>query len=204
MWKVLMKGVDLGEPTSFLDHVYLGCAQRECETSKDVVDNYRDLFESRISAGAKEKIPCVQENLTQTSLHGPLIRKVMQRNVSSDTANWQIKKAEQLCKVSTPCLDGHQFKKEKLGFAGGVSKVCSQIVLTCLYLARIGRPDILWSGNKFARAVTKWSRACDKRLARCISFFHHTSEYRQYCYVGYTSTTMQTWIILRLRFCRRS
>ena len=27
-WKILMKGVDLGEPTSFLDHVYFGCTQR--------------------------------------------------------------------------------------------------------------------------------------------------------------------------------
>ena len=53
-WKILMKDVDLGEPTSFLDHVYLECTQRECQTSKDVVDNYRNMFESRISAGAKE------------------------------------------------------------------------------------------------------------------------------------------------------
>ena len=30
MWKVLNKEVDLGEPTSFLDHVYLGCTQRKC------------------------------------------------------------------------------------------------------------------------------------------------------------------------------
>ena len=28
-WKVRMEDVDLGEPTSFLDHVYLGCTQRE-------------------------------------------------------------------------------------------------------------------------------------------------------------------------------
>ena len=28
-WKILMKDIDLGEPTSFLDHVYLGCTQRE-------------------------------------------------------------------------------------------------------------------------------------------------------------------------------
>ena len=27
MWRILMKEVDLGEPTSFLDHVYLGCNQ---------------------------------------------------------------------------------------------------------------------------------------------------------------------------------
>ena len=47
MWKVLNKEVDLGEPTSFLDHVYLGCTQRQCEISKDIVDNYRTMFESQ-------------------------------------------------------------------------------------------------------------------------------------------------------------
>ena len=51
MWKVPNKEVDLGERTSFLDHVYLGCTQRQCEISKDIVDNYRTMFESRISAG---------------------------------------------------------------------------------------------------------------------------------------------------------
>ena len=39
-WKVLMKDVDLGESKSFLDNVYLGCTQRECQTSKDMVDNF--------------------------------------------------------------------------------------------------------------------------------------------------------------------
>ena len=34
MWKLLNKEVDLGEPTSFLDHVYFGCTQRQCETNK--------------------------------------------------------------------------------------------------------------------------------------------------------------------------
>ena len=60
MWKVLNKEVDLGEPTSFLDHVYLGCTQRKCEISKDIVDNYRTMFESRISAGGVEKLPFPQ------------------------------------------------------------------------------------------------------------------------------------------------
>ena len=40
MWKVLNKEVDLGEPTSFLDHVFLGCTQRKCDMSKDIVDNF--------------------------------------------------------------------------------------------------------------------------------------------------------------------
>ena len=50
VWKVLNKEDDLGEPTSFLDNVYLGCTQRQCEISKDIVDKYRAMFESRISA----------------------------------------------------------------------------------------------------------------------------------------------------------
>ena len=32
MWKVLNKEVDLGEPTSFLDHVFLGCNRRHVKT----------------------------------------------------------------------------------------------------------------------------------------------------------------------------
>ena len=63
----------------------------------------------------------------------------------------------------------------------------SQIVLKCLYLLRIGRLDILWTVNKLARSVTKWTQACDKRFARLISKIHHTNGHRQYCHVGNTS-----------------
>ena len=56
--KVLVKEVELGEPTFFLDQGYLGCTQRRCETSKDIVAKYRNMFESWISEGAKEKQPC--------------------------------------------------------------------------------------------------------------------------------------------------
>ena len=70
----------------------------------------------------------------------------------------------------TPCLDDHHFKGEELKSVGELSKVCSQIVLKCLYLARIGRPDILWSVNRLAQSITKWTKACDKRLSRLISY----------------------------------
>ena len=35
MWKLLNKEVDLGEPTSFMDHVYSGCTQWQCQISKN-------------------------------------------------------------------------------------------------------------------------------------------------------------------------
>ena len=85
-----------------------------------------------------------------------------------DERTWELT-TEQLYKVATPCLDDHQFKEEENGLVGELSAVCSQIVLKCLYLARIGRPDIPWSVNKLARAVAKWTKACDKRLARLHS-----------------------------------
>ena len=60
MWKLLNEEVDLEEPTSFLDHENLGCTQRQCEVRKDIVDNYRTMFESRISAREGEKLPLPQ------------------------------------------------------------------------------------------------------------------------------------------------
>ena len=69
----------------------------------------------------------------------------------------------------------HSLSWGELKSVGELSDVCSQIVLKCLCLARIGRPDIRWSVNRLARAITKWTRACDKRLARFISYVHFTS-----------------------------
>ena len=68
-----------------------------------------------------------------------------------------------------------------------MSQVCSQIVQKCFFLARIGRPYILWPVNKLARTTTKWTKSCDKRLNRLISYIHHTCEYKKYCYVGNTA-----------------
>ena len=167
MWKVLNKEVALGEPTSFLDHVYLGCTQRHCEISKDIVDNYRTMFESRISAGGVEKLPFPQ-NLRISSWSYDMeghAKKCVERYC--ELAN---KSTQQLYKVSTPCIDDHHFK-------GELSQVFSHIVLTWH-----GLEDLIFYGQwiKLARSITKWTKACDKRLNRLISYIHHTCEYKQY------------------------
>ena len=77
-------------------------------------------------------------------------------------------------------------KKEEMKFVREFTQVCSQIVLKYLYVARIGELDILRTVDKLARSITKWSKVCDKRLNRLISYIHHTCEYRQYCHVGNT------------------
>ena len=184
MWEVLVKEVNLGEPTSFLDHVYLGCPQRECETNKDTVDNYKNMFESRISGGAKEKLPCSAKPDADISSWSYDMEGHAKICVYCALAN---KTTQQLYNVSTPCIDDHHFKEEELKAVGELSKVSSQIVVKCLYLPRIGRPDIQWSVNKLARSITKWTKASDKRLSRLISYIHHTSKYKQYCHMGNTA-----------------
>ena len=112
----------------------------------------------------------------------------MPRNVWNDIVSWQTGQLNNSTKYQFRALMTiHNFKEEELKSVGELSKVCSQIVLKCLYLARIRRPDILWSVNKLARSITKWSKACDKRLNRLISYVHHTCEYKQYCFVGNTA-----------------
>ena len=51
MCKNMRKHVDLEEPTSFLDHVYLECTQRECKPNEIIIEGYTKVFESRMSAG---------------------------------------------------------------------------------------------------------------------------------------------------------
>ena len=103
MSKLLNKEVDLGEPTSFLDHVYLGCTQRHCEISKDIVDSYRTMFESRISAGGAEKLH--SENLRISSWSYDMeghAKKCVERYCEMEN-----KTTQQLYKASTPCIDDH-------------------------------------------------------------------------------------------------
>ena len=141
------------------------------------------MFESRISEWGAEKLPFLS-NLRFPSWSFDMAghaKKCVERY-------WELanKSTQQLCKVSTPCIDDHHCKEE-MKSVGELSHVCYQIVLKCFYLARIGRPDILWSVNKFARSITTWTKACDKRLNRLISYIHHTSEYKQYCHVSNTA-----------------
>ena len=181
MWEELMKEVDLGEPTSFLDQS-LWVAHNESAKRAKILWTITEMCLNPGSLQEQEKNYLVRGNLTHTSLHGAYDMERHAKKCVERYCELANKTLHQLYKVTTPCLDHHQVKEE-LGSVGDMSKVCSQIVLKCLYLARIGRPDIPWSANTLARAVTKWTRACGKRLARLISYIHHTNDCRQHCHV---------------------
>ena len=107
---------------------------------------------------------------------------VMQRNVWNDIVSWRTRRLSNSTKYLL-----HASMTTTSKSVGEMSNTCSQIVLKCFYLARIGRPDILWSVNKLARSITKWPKVCDKRLNRLISYIHHTCEYKHHCHVGNTA-----------------
>ena len=113
----------------------------------------------------------------------------MLENVLNGTSNWQTKRRSNFSKfrILVWTIINSSIQAGRTRIRGGLSEVCSKIVLTCLYVARIGGPDILWSVNKLAQSVTFWTGACDERLARLISYIHHSSDYRQHCHVGNTA-----------------
>ena len=86
------------------------------------------MYESRISAGRTEKLPCY-ENFRISSWSYDMAghaKKCVERYC--ELAN---KTTQQLYKVSTPCIDDHLFKEEEMKSVGELSQVCFQIVLTC-------------------------------------------------------------------------
>ena len=117
-----MKNVDLEKPSPFLDQVYLGCTQRECQPNNILFDEYRQMFESTTSAGAVVKLlGSGDANATIAAWSHDMeghAKKCVERRCELATKN-----SEQLYEVSEPCLDDHQFKPEELQAVGELSKV---------------------------------------------------------------------------------
>ena len=98
------------------------------------MDNYRAMFESRISAGRTEKLPH-SENLRISSWSYDMeghAKKCVERYC--ELAN---KTTQQLYKVSTPCIDDHHFKEEEMKSVGELSKSmlsnCSEMLVFGTY-----------------------------------------------------------------------
>ena len=86
--------------------------------------------------------------------------------------------------AGTPCVDDHLIPPEGFETKGQVVPVAARIVLNVLFLARVDRPDLIWTVNAVARMVTKWNVACDKRLHRLMSYIKCTKNWRMHCLVG--------------------
>ena len=185
MWKVLTKEVDVGEPTSFLDHVYLGCTQRQCETSKDVVAHERTMFESRISVGATEKLPC-SENLSISSWsHWRSCREMC------GTILWVGEQNDSTTLQSFNVVHWRPLlQRRRIEILGRIVKSMLSNCSEMLFLGTHWKTRysmVSEQTNLHHRSENEWTKACDKRLSRLISNIHHTGKYKQYCHVGNTA-----------------
>ena len=123
-----MKNVDLDEPPHFLISYSwdaLNVNENRCEI---IIEEVTKMFESGVSAGATEKLPGCEKKLHAKT-----------EALSYDMAGHARKCVERYCellyKVSSPCLDDHQFKQEELESVGEIPQVCSQ---NCLEIFVLG------------------------------------------------------------------
>ena len=136
MWKVFNKEVDLGEPTSFFDHVYFGPALRDNVIWAKILWTITEpMFESRISAGATENLPLLKkfEYLFVVLWHG----RSYEEMCGGAFVTWRTRRTQQLHKRSTPCIDDHHFKEEEMKSVGELSHVmlsdCSEMLFLGTY-----------------------------------------------------------------------
>ena len=184
MWKLLNKEVDLGEPTSFLDHVYLGCTQRHCEISKDLVDNYRATFESRISAGEQKSFRTLR---IFVFLHGLMIWKVMQRNVWSDIVSWRTKRLNNPTKYQLHALMTIISKKKKWNPWENCQKYALKFFWNAYTWHVLDDPIFYGQWTNLHDRSQNGPKLVTNDYLVLISYIHHTCAYKHYCHVGNTA-----------------
>ena len=160
----LQKRVDLGRPC--IVHWW-----------SNILDVLNEQHVSRTELWRKRKLSSklisTRTKVQNTSQLGATTWKVMLGSALNAVANCPARRLPN--KVSTSCVDGHHLRPEDLEIVAEFPETWSQVQLTCLYSARIGRPDLLWTVHYLDGSVTKWNGACCLRLARLISYIHHTT-----------------------------
>ena len=81
---------------------------------------------------------------------------------------------EKLRSVTTPCLPEANMCDEELENEGQLSKFASRILMRCLWLSRLCRPDIAFAVQRLASRVTRWTKWEDRQTYRLVSYLHST------------------------------
>ena len=73
---------------------------------------------------------------------------------------------EKLCKVSTPCLLESQVTDEELAHEGEMHAFAERILMRCLWLSRLARPDISFAVQRLASRIGRWTKWDDRQMMR--------------------------------------
>ncbi len=67
---------------------------------------------------------------------------------------------------------------------GELEKGCHSVVMKNMWVARTARPDLIKPCNDLAGHLHKWSRNCDKYIARTIGYMKRSKNFTLKGYVG--------------------
>ena len=141
---------------SVTDQVCLGCTQRAAQVNNIIVMEKQRLFSKLISTSTNVK---TEEKHPRDIAAWSYDMEGHAQNCVERNCELVHNTIDQLHKSFQTFLDEHQIQLEDLEIMGEMSEACCQIVLKYLYVARIGRPDLLWTVNYVTRSVTTWNHA---------------------------------------------
>ena len=195
-WALVRKVITTDEPAAF--GKYLGCAHKRCtlpassiprtllsslqEEGSDSIDSLatkpgKDTLTEGTPSAKKDtrRLPAMQYDM-----FGYLEQCV---DVYLDLAE---RDEHSLRFAPTPSLDDGAFTEDDLEATGTLGRHAAKILMKILYAARMCRFDLLFAVCSLARCITRWSKACDKRLHRLVSYIHHNKHLMLESVVGDT------------------
>ena len=128
----------------------------------------------------------------------------MPRNVWNDIVSWRTGRLNNSTKYLLHASMTITSKRKNWNLKESCQKYALKLFWNACIWHVLEDFDTVWSVNKLARSITKWTRACDKRLSRLISYIHHTCEYKQHWYVGDTAKQCRLGLFQDSDFCGRS
>ena len=112
--------------------------------------------------------------------------KDMLENALIDAVTWQTRKWSSFSKFQVFAWMIINSNRKNLNQSENYHKYAHKLFWNACTWNELEDQTFLWSVNKCARVVTKWTQACGRQLAILVSYIHNTSDYRQYCHVGNT------------------
>ena len=158
--------------------------------SEDIVDNCRTMFESRISAGATEKLPCSE---IWVSLCGPVTWKVMRRNVWSDIVSWQTRRHNNSTKYLLHASITTTSKKKKWNLLENCHMYAPTLFWNaCIWPVLV---DLIFYGqwtNLHDQLQNGPKLVTNDYLVWSLTFIIHVNT-NKHCHVGNTAKSIADW-----------
>ena len=84
----------------------------------------------------------------------------------------------------TPFLVDAALPERDWEVKGALSDHAAKVLMKCLWLARLSRPDLLRPITELSRRITRWSSNDDRKLYRLMCYISSSKSYRMRSYIG--------------------